>query len=150
MRRTAIILVLGAAALAGKREDRYLTLGRVQFARFQKATSNADRLKRLRKARVFFKKAKAGGVADLVKTLNHETGVYYIRKSLSLAQKRNAAALKLAPKDKTALRLRAAIAKAKKKDIYESVDGIVGINRVRARRLATGVPLRNRGRSRRR
>ncbi len=119
-----------------------------EIERFRKAKSNAQRLRAVRKARYYFKRAQA--TPELVRALNLETGVYYSRKSLSLAKKRNAAALKLAPKDKHALRLRDAIEKAAKKDIYESVDGIVSVNRVRSRRLAAGVPLRDRGVARRR
>ena len=148
MRTAVVILLLAAVVAAGAKEDRYKGLGERQLERFQKAKSNAQRLRAVRKACYYFKRAKA--TPERVRALNLETGVYYSRKSLSLAKKRNAAALKLAPKDKDALRLRDAIEKAAKKDIYESVNGIVSVNRVRSRRLAAGVPLRDRGVARRR
>ncbi len=149
MRKLILLLALASVAAAG-RQERYLELGRTRLKRFDKAKSNATRLRHLRAARYYFTRARKAGQADLVRTLNREGGIYYARKSLSLAEKRNASALKLAPGDPTALRLQAAIRKAKKSDIYESVDGLVGINRVRARRLRSGVPLRDRGRARRR
>ncbi len=149
MRKLILLFALAAVADAG-REERYLELGRKRLERFDRAKSNATRLKRLRAARYYFTKAGKAGQADLVRTLNREAGIYYARKSLSLAEKRNASALRLTPGDRTALRLQVAIRKAKKFDIYENVDGLVGINRVRARRQRSGVPLRNRGRARRR
>lgn len=150
MRTFGILLLLALAAGAGKREERYKKLGQAQLDAVAKANSNASRLKRLRRAKLYFERAKADGVDGLVETLNRLAGLYYSRKSLPLAEKRNAEALKLKPADKRALALQAAIRQAKEKDIYESVDGVVGIDRVRARRLATGVPLRDRGVARRR
>ncbi len=150
MTRKLILLFALAAVAAAGRQERYLELGSKRLERFDKAKSNATRLKQLRAARYYFAKAGKAGQADLVRTLNRESGICYARKSLSLAEKRNASALKLAPGDPTALRLQAAIRQSKKSDIYENVDGLIGINRVRARRLRSGVPLRDRGRARRR
>ncbi|MDH3590686.1 MAG: hypothetical protein OER88_02320 [Planctomycetota bacterium] len=148
MRTTIAILALAAAVLAGPQE-RYLELGRKRMAKLAKAKTNATKLSHIRAARYYFKRAKKAGAADLVKALNSETAIYYWRKSLSLATKRNEEALKISPKDKTALRWRAAIEKAREKDIYEDA-GTTAIQRVRARRARNGVPLRNRGRARRR
>ena len=148
MRTSLCLAALAVLVWAGAREDRYKELGQNQLDRFEKDDSDSARLRHLRKAVVYFKKA--DDAAGQVRALNLETGIYYKRKSLSLAEKRNAEALKLAPEDRDALKLRDAIRQAKEKDIFEEVDGIVGINRVQARRLATGVPLRDRGLARRR
>ncbi len=149
MRRLLILTLFAAAVAAGKREQRYVKLGQAQLAGADKSKSNSSRLRRLRRATYYFKRAGKDGVPDLVRTLNRTAALYYDRKSLSLAEKRVKEALKLAPKDKDALALQAAIKKAKETDIYDSV-GTVAINRVRARRLAAGIPLRNRGLAKRR
>ncbi|MCZ6787127.1 MAG: hypothetical protein O7E54_08180 [Planctomycetota bacterium] len=149
MRRLFILTLLTAAVAAGKREQRYVKLGQAQLAAADKSKSKSSGLRRLRRATYYFKRAGKDGVPDLVRTLNRTAALYYGRKSLSLAEKRINEALKLAPKDKDALALQAAIKKAKATDIYDSV-GTVAINRVRARRLAAGIPLRNRGLAKRR
>ena len=149
MRRLLVLTLLAAAVAAGKREQRYVKLGQAQVATADKGKSNSSRLRRLRRATYYFKRAGKDGVPDLVKTLNRTAALYYSRKSLSLAEKRVDEALKLAPKDKDALALQTAIKKAKDTDIYDSV-GAVAVSRIRARRLAAGVPLRNRGLARRR
>ncbi len=173
-RTLALLVVLAAAAPAettGKaardfaRTQAHLEKGRMTLAKLEEAVSDAPRLQILDRALYFLRRARALAIANaepefraveaeitplLVDTLNRQTAIYYGRKSLPLAKKRNAEALALAPKDKPALALAAAIEKADKEDIYESVTGLVAIDRVRARRLAMGVPLRDRGLARRR
>ncbi len=149
MRKFVLLFLLSATVFGGATE-RYLELGEKRMAKAHKAKKNATRLSHIRAAQYFFKRAKKAGEAGLVSSLNLETRIYYDRKSLPLATKRNAAALKLAPKDKTALDLKEKIAKARDKDIYDKDTGNTAIQRIRNRRIRNGVPLRNRGRARRR
>ncbi|MCK6461280.1 MAG: hypothetical protein L6Q95_15460, partial [Planctomycetes bacterium] len=87
---------------------------------------------------------------SLVDALVRRGAHLYERKSLPRARASAERALALDPSNARARALLAAIRKAELEDIFESVDGVVGIDRVTARRLAAGVPLRDRGVARRR
>ena len=57
MRALVIVTLLAAVVAAGKREERYRKLGDAQLAAFSKAKSNASRLRRLRRAAYYYRRA---------------------------------------------------------------------------------------------
>jgi hypothetical protein len=86
----------------------------------------------------------------LIDAMVRRAGAYYERTSLPQAKQQILAALALEPSHALGKALLAAIKRAEEEDTFDSVDGIVAIDRIRARRLAAGAPLRDRGVSRRR
>jgi hypothetical protein len=168
MRRLAMVGLLAATIAAegdraAARAEAHLKRGREAVARLAEAKSNAQKLHALERARHFLERAEAIAAkdavpehlraeirADLVGVLIRTAAVHYERKSLRRARETVTRALKLDPLNAKAKALLAAIHRAEEEDIFDSVDGIVGIDRVRARRLAVGAPLRDRGRARRR
>jgi hypothetical protein len=82
---------------------------------------------------------------SLVRALDDEAEIYYRRKSLSLADKRVDEALGIQRDDPRARNLAAMIAAAKSTDVYDGNVGAVAVDRIRARRIAAGIPLRDRG-----
>src|SRR5262252_3288077 len=87
---------------------------------------------------------------DLVRAYETEAEIYFERKSLPLAQERNTQALSLDPTDSRALNLDVMIRAAKEQDIYDVNNGATQVDRIRDRRAAMGLPLRDRGISLRR
>jgi len=88
--------------------------------------------------------------ADLVAAFVAESEIHYNRGSLPLAKKRAADALELDPQDSRALNLMVMIRAAETTDIYTRYQGSAAIDRIRARRAAAGMPLRDRGAARNR
>jgi hypothetical protein len=84
MRTGLIVTLLAVTALAG-REERYLKLGQEQLQRLDQARANAAKKKKvvpnatklrlLRKAAYYLRRAGDKGKPHLVRTLNLETGV---------------------------------------------------------------------------
>ena len=176
MRWLSILLVLVAVALpalAGpeaaaerqaKRVRAHLARGEQQLAKVPGLKKNSTRLKTLNRTLYFLRKARKISTKEkgeqfskltekvnpvLVRALVDQGSIYYTRKSLKLADKRVDEALSIVPDDSRALRLKKAIRVARETDLYDQFDGTVGISRIRDRRAA-GVPLRDRGVSRRR
>jgi Tfp pilus assembly protein PilF len=87
---------------------------------------------------------------DLVRAYDAQAEIYFARKSLSLARERNIQALSLDPTDARALNLDVMIRAAEAADIYDVDQGAQAVNRIRDRRAAAGLPLRDRGVSTRR
>jgi hypothetical protein len=167
--RTLGLLVLAAAVSADTPADRTLALARAYLKRGLEAVEAANsartagqRLHAL--ARADFLLGRADGLAAKAGDLGLESrarvalidarirkaAAYYERKSLPSAKETVLQALALDPSNAAAKALLAAIEKAEDEDVFDSVDGVVGIDRVKARRLAAGVPLRDRGVARRR
>ena len=88
--------------------------------------------------------------AGLVRSLTAQAEIYFERKSLPLAKKRNNEALSLDPSDARAQNLAVMITAAEEEDIYDVHQGAGVVNRIRDRRAAAGLPLRDRGVSTRR
>ncbi len=143
-----------------KRVDAHVTKGKERVDGLSKLKTNAKRLKaldrslyNLRTARKLAKGSQDEKVvalaktadSELVRALNGQTEIYYVRKSLPLAKKRNDEALAVNPKDARALKLAKWISDALEHDIYEELRNTVAIQRFKARRRAAGVPLRDRG-----
>ncbi len=175
MRWFSILLILVAVAppaLAGAKEDErqakrvraHLARGEQQLAKVPGLKKNSTRLKTLNRTLYFLRKARKISTKEkgeqfsaltekvnpvLVRALVDQGSIYYTRKSLKLADKRVDEALSIVPDDSRALRLKKAIRVARETDLYDQFDGTVGISRIRDRRAA-GVPLRDRGVSRRR
>jgi tetratricopeptide (TPR) repeat protein len=172
MRRLAWIALLAAAAAAEEgalttdaarqlaRVEAHLKRGRESLAAFEKAESNAQRLHALARAR--FHLEKADGIArarkepefavarkevaaSLVAALVRQARVYYERKSLPKAKETVGLALKLDPSNAKAQALLDAILKAEAEDIYDPSQGRAVVDRLRARRMEGGIPLRDRG-----
>jgi hypothetical protein len=87
---------------------------------------------------------------DLVRAYDDEAQIYFERKSLSLARDRTNQALSLDPTDARALNLDVMVRAAAETDIYDANNGATQVNRIRDRRAAMGLPLRDRGISLRR
>jgi hypothetical protein len=161
-------LALAAVLASGAEADRTLARAQAHGKRGREAlakavgTEGSARLHALRRAVYFLSRAeelaakttdvKLKGAArrSLVDALVKQGAAHYQRRSLPRARASAERALALDPSNAKAKALLAAIRKAEDEDIFESVDGVVGIDRVRARRLAAGVPLRDRGVARRR
>ncbi len=169
---TALLVAsVGTVAWPDAKADRdfklasaHLEKGRGELGRVRSLDTNARRLDALDRAIYFLRRARtvtSAAIAkgppapfadlqkavesELLRALNEETMIYLGRKSLSLAAARNAAALALAPRDRDALYWATRIESARNRDVFETFDGSVAIDRVRARRAAMGVPLRDRG-----
>jgi len=87
---------------------------------------------------------------DLVRALDRQAAIFFERRSLTNAKDSTAAALELDPQDSWALNLSAMIQDAESTDIYEKYQGTAAVTRIRERRAASGLPLRDRGVSQRR
>jgi tetratricopeptide (TPR) repeat protein len=163
------VLVLLALAAAPAEPDRNVARAQAHLKRGREALDGAgaakttgQRLHALERAAYFLGRADefAGKAADaklqaeirtlLVEALVRKAAAYYERKSLPRARETVLRALAIDPQDAKGKALLAAVKKAEDEDIFESVDGLVGIDRVKARRLAAGAPLRDRGLARRR
>jgi len=162
------LLALIALVAAGAEPDRTTARAEAHLKRGQqaldaaKAAKGAGRFHAFGRAVYFLGQSnelatKAGNAKllgearkGLVDALIGRGAAYYERKSLPSAKADVLRALQLDPKSARAQALLAAIRKAEDEDIFESVEGVVGIDRVRERRLAAGVPLRDRGVARRR
>lgn len=161
-------LALAAVLASGAEADRTLARAQAHGKRGREALAKAvgaegsARLHAFRRAVYFLSRAdelaakttdvKLQGAVrtSLVEALVGEGAAHYRRKSLHRARASAERALALDPSSAGAKALLAAIRRAELEDIFESIDGIVGIDRVTARRLAAGVPLRDRGVARRR
>jgi len=176
MRWFSILLILAVVALpalAGakdaerqaKRIRAHLKRGEQKLALVPELQKNAARLRTLdrslyylRKARTISAKQKGAEFSALTEKVNpvlvralvDQASIYYARTSLKMADKRVDEALSIVPEDASALRLKKAIRVARETDIYEQFQGTAAINRIRARRAAAGIPLRDRGAARRR
>lgn len=168
MRSLGVLALLFAVATAAEpdrslaRAQAYAKRGTEALEAAHRAKTTGQRLQALERAGFFLRRA--DGLAaktpdlglqsrvrtSLVEAVVQAGGAYYERKSLPRAKQSAEEALKLDPKNPKATALLAAIEKAEEEDIFESVDGVVAIDRVRARRLAAGAPLRDRGLARRR
>lgn len=163
------LLGLVAVIAAGAEPERTLARAQAHLKRGDAALGAAraaktagQRLHALRRAEHYLRRADdlAAKTADLglqsrarvtlVEAMVQVSGAYYERKSLPRAKEKVLGALALDPSSAKAKALLAAIEKAEDEDIFESVDGLVGIDRLQARRLEAGVPLRDRGGARRR
>jgi len=178
MRLTATVavvalLALGTAAWPGPTAQEHdVRLATAQFEKghellgsvFNEKT-NAARLQLLDRAVYFLRSARStaskqspdlmaplsGKVDDdLVSALDNEAEIYYVRKSLNLAKKRATEALSIQPGESRAAGLLRRIREAESTDVYEGSNGIAAIQRIRDRRAAAGIPLRDRGVSTRR
>jgi hypothetical protein len=167
--RTLGLLVLAAAVAADVPADRTLALAKAYLKRGQEAADSAreakstgQRLHALTRADFFLSRAdqlaaktddlglQSRARVSLVDARVRKAAVLYERKSLPQAKETVLSALKLDPENAAAKALLAAIEKAEEDDLFDSVDGLVAIDRVKARRLAAGAPLRDRGAARRR
>jgi hypothetical protein len=88
--------------------------------------------------------------ADLVTSFVTESEIHFKRGSLPLAKGRALDALELDPDDSRALNLIVMIRDAETTDVYDKNQGAAAIDRIRARRAAAGIPLRDRGAARNR
>jgi hypothetical protein len=88
--------------------------------------------------------------ADLVTAFVGESEIHYQRGSLPLAKRRALDALELDPDDSRARNLIVMIRDAEATDVYDRNQGTAAIDRIRARRAAAGMPLRDRGAARNR
>ncbi len=136
-----------------------LEKGDVLLAEVSALKTNASRLATLDRALYFLRRARKVAVAgepqferirgdasrSVVRALGDEAEIYYQRKSLSLAQKRAAEALAIDPADSRARNLIGRIEAAKSTDIHSNDMGSTAIGRIRERRAAAGIPLRDRG-----
>jgi hypothetical protein len=175
LRSLSVLLVTAAATIAVAMPDTaaerarksataHLEKGRELLADVAKLDTNAARLQSLDRALYFLRRSRtlltgregeafdslrADVSRDLVRALLDQAEIYYVRKSLSLAQKRAKEALAIDSEERRALELTKRIDTAKNTDIYEG-KGTVAIQRIRERRAAAGLPLRDRGISTRR
>jgi hypothetical protein len=155
----AVAMPDSAAERARKSADAHLEKGRKVLAEVAKQKTNAARLQTLDRALYFLRRSRTLATAhqgeaieslranvarDLSRALLDQAEIYYVRKSLSLAEKRVKEALAIDPKDRRAHGLTERIDHAKKTDIYDGL-GTAAIQRIRDRRAATGLPLRDRG-----
>lgn len=170
MRGIVLLVALSAAAAAEEptsdaarqlaRVEAHLKRGRESLAAFEKAESNAQRLHALARARFHLEKAEGIArarkepefavarkevTASLVVALVRQARVYYERKSLPKAKETVGLALRLDPSNAKAQSLLDAILKAEEEDIYDPSQGGAAVNRLRARRMGGGIPLRDRG-----
>lgn len=137
-----------------------LEKGRRELTRVARADTNSERLYALDRALLFLRRARTTALKsnalpymnlrenvddDLVAALNAQTEIYYGRKSLNLAEKRNTEAISVDPRDPQARIYTDLIAEAKSTDIYTEYQGSVAVNRIRDRRADVGLPLRDRG-----
>jgi len=83
--------------------------------------------------------------ATLVRALDDQAEIYYARKSLSLAKKRDQEALAIDRQDARARVLADLIYQVESTDIFTAYQGTIAIQRIRDRRAAVGMPLRDRG-----
>jgi hypothetical protein len=83
--------------------------------------------------------------AGLVRAYDGESEIYYVRRSLPLAMDRAYDALDIDPQDPRAANLVVMIDDAARTDIYSKYQGVAAIERIRDRRAAEGIPLRDRG-----
>lgn len=167
--RSLGILALAVAVALGADADRQLARAQAHAKRGQEALAKAGtqktgapRLHALGRAEYYLERAEglAAKTADLklqgdirkalVETEIQLAAAHYERKSLPRAKAKADRALVLDPGNAKAKAILAAIKKAEDTDIFESVDGVVAISRIKARRLEVGAPLRDRGLSRRR
>jgi len=176
MRRTTLFAVLalfslGSFAQSDAAQDRAMRLvaaqyqkGHDELAKVQSINSNTGRLHTLDRA-IFFLRSARKGVSknapdaisdirrnvdlDLANALNDQSEIYYTRKSLPLAEKRATEALAVIPGNARAAMMLRRIETAKERDIYDDL-GTVAVRRIRDRRAAAGLPLRDRGLSNRR
>ncbi len=166
MRKLALLALVAVAAAEPERDlaraQAHLTRGRERLTKARAAQGNAQRLQMLERAEFFLGRADriAAKIPDaalrdeirstLVDATVRTGAVYYERRSLPRARRTVERALGLDPQDAKAKALLAAIRKAEDTDVFESVDGVVAIDRLQGRRLEAGVPLRDRGVARRR
>ncbi|MDJ0521395.1 MAG: hypothetical protein QNJ90_04900 [Planctomycetota bacterium] len=147
------------------RAEKYLRAGTQVLARAAKVDDTSSRLSLAKRALTSLHRAKAiqhvhlnGTAGDLkasietalIRALNVKARAYLDRGALKRAKLVNQAALAFTTPNMAALKLRSDIAKAEATDLYEAVNGRVGIDRVRERRSQAGAPVRERGLSRRR
>lgn len=163
------LLALAAAVAADAPPDRTLALAQAYLKRGLDAVEAANVAKTagqrlLALTRADFLLGRADGLAEktgdlglqsrarvaLIDARIRKAAAYYERKSLPSAKETVLEALALDPSNVKGKALLDAIKRALEEDIFDSVDGVVGIDRVKARRLAAGAPLRDRGLARRR
>lgn len=173
----ALAFVLGTAGAfalpePGPNRDRDMKLaqahyekGRAELGKVPALGTNARRLATLDRALYFLRRSRSVAMKaadpyfndltarverDLVRALDRETEIYYERSSLSLARARNSEALALDPQDGPARNFAVMINAAENVDVADKYPGSVADRRIRDRRAAAGVPLRERGVGRRR
>ncbi len=86
----------------------------------------------------------------LISALNAKTRIYMKRGSLTQALRSNRAALSYRTASTEALNLRYVLSRAARRDLIDEFEGLLGIQRLRARRTVIGQALRDRGNARRR
>lgn len=139
--------------------------GHSELALVPTIDSNSGRLRKLERAIFFLRSARSTITknppkvttdlprnvdVDLANALNDSGEIYYARKSLRQAEKRADEALLVIPGNARSTILLRKIEVAKETDIYDENLGTVAIRRIRDRRAAAGLPLRDRGASNRR
>jgi len=171
-RATAALLLCAAAgsatwAAADDTTDRTMKLmeanlgkGQELLSEARKEKTNGAKLDALDRALYFLRRAHSTspkGEADasavlrrdvdatLVRALDDQAEIYYARKSLSLAKKRDQEALAIDRQDARARVLADLIYQAESTDIFTAYQGTIAIQRIRDRRAAVGIPLRDRG-----
>ena len=137
-----------------------LERGREQMATATTLKTNARRIDTLDRALYFLRRARAVTLpstdsavievrkdveSNLVQALDSQAQIYYSRSSYSLAKKRLEESLAIDPQDSQAQRLSEMIKDAESEDIYDKIQGRAAIDRIRERRAAAGMPLRDRG-----
>ena len=146
-----------------KNVSAHLTRGQEQLDKEAKQTKNASKLRTLDRALYFYGRAdklsRARKEAEFaeplkkarakqVETLNRQALIHFARKSLARSEAKVKAVLKIDPKNALAKATQRLIDEERKGDIYDG-QGDAAIDRIRARRRAAGLPLRDRGRARR-
>jgi len=139
--------------------------GRKELARVAEATTRSRKLYALDRAATFLRRARTTALKSdappylhlranvdeaLVDALNGQTEIYIARSSLRQAEKRNTEALSIAPRDLQARIYTDLITEAKSSDLWTDYQGTIAIERIRDRRADFGLPIRDRGVSRRR
>jgi hypothetical protein len=92
-----------------------------------------------------FTELRRGASQALVRALDAEADIHWQRKSLALATNRAVDALTIDSSDAFAWNILDMVADWKATDVYTNASGQAAIDRIRGRRAAAGLPLRDRG-----
>lgn len=144
--------------------EAHLTRGQEQLDKESKQDANAAKLRTLDRALYFYERAeKLAGDRDetefdapetkartkRVEALNRQARIHFERKSLDRAEEKAKAVLELDKDNALAKATLELIRKERDEDVFDEL-GNTAIDRIKARRRAAGIPLRDRGRARRR
>ena len=147
-----------------KNVQAHLTKGQEQLDKEAKQKRNSLKLRTLDRALYFYGRAekladkrseaefeapKTSARAKRVEALNRQSRIYFERKSLEKAEDKAKAVLEIDKNNALAKATLALIQKERDEDIFDDL-GNTAIDRVKARRRAAGIPIRDRGRARRR